>query len=502
MKLQNYFLLTVFCISFPSYTQLRLPPFFTDHMVLQRDHLIPIQGKGTPKSSIVVRFGSEQYRTQVLQDSTWRVILKKQQANTLGQALTIKNKNEQITLNDVLVGDLWLCIGQSNMEWPLKNESHYNEELNAVRQPLLRFYNTTYAGKNSYNQKFTDSLLKLLNPKDFYQGKWEVSNPKSAPEMSAVGYYFGKKILQEEEIPIGLIHMAIGGAPIEAFIRPQTLRRHPLFKSKMKGNWLYNEALPVWIRERGIQNLGDLNPLHKNTEGPHHAFQPGFAYTAGIKPLSQIPIKGILWYQGESNAQEKERVLEYNSLQKLMIDDFRAQWKQPKLPFYWVQLSSIDSTQYKSHFWPEFRNEQRKALDRIAYGGMAVSSDVGSKNDVHPRNKKEIGNRLARWALNKTYKKEVLPSGPLPKEALFKNGKIIVTFHHFGKELQTSDGSAVRGFSIDKKTKLEAVLRKAQVELFTKTKPEFIYYGWQPFSTANLVNSENLPTSTFKLKVK
>ena len=183
------------------------------------------------------------------------------------------------------------------MEWPLKNESHYNEKLKAVHQPLLRFYNTTYAGKNSYNQKFTDSLLKLLNPKDFYQGKWEVSNPKSAPKMSGVGYYFGKKILQEEEIPIGLIHMAIGGAPIEAFIRPQTLRRHPLFKSKMKGNWLYNEALPVWIRERGIQNLGDLNPLHKNTQGPHHAFQPGFAYIAGIKPLSQIPIKGILWYQ-------------------------------------------------------------------------------------------------------------------------------------------------------------------------------------------------------------
>jgi sialate O-acetylesterase len=213
-------------------------------------------------------------------------------------------------------------------------------------------------------------------------------------------------------------------------------------------------------------------------------------------------VNGILSYQGESNAQEMERVNEYAALSKLMIDDYRKQWRQKSLPFYFVQLSSIDTAKYKSHFWPKFRDEQRKMLQLIPNCGMAVCSDIGARDDVHPTNKKDVGERLARWALNKTYSQHIIPSGPLPVKAIYSKGKLVVSFQYTGNGLKTSDGKPLRSFSVDGRNDIDAIIDDFGIIIAVSSKPEYIYYGWKPFSDANLVNSENLPASTFKIKVQ
>jgi sialate O-acetylesterase len=215
-----------------------------------------------------------------------------------------------------------------------------------------------------------------------------------------------------------------------------------------------------------------------------------------------MPIRGLLCYQGESNAQEIERVNEYGALSSLMVNDYRAKWKATQLPFFFVQLSSIDTLKYKGRLWPQFREEQRKMLQLISNSGMAVCSDIGFKNDVHPTNKKTVGERLARWALNKTYRKNIIPSGPLPSGAKYLNGKISIDFGYSGKGLKVSGGKILKGFSLDGQKEIPAQILQNKIIIAVMEKPVFIYYGWEPFTEANLVNSENLPASTFKIKVE
>jgi len=217
--------------------------------------------------------------------------------------------------------------------------------------------------------------------------------------------------------------------------------------------------------------------------------------------MLNMPIKGVLCYQGESNAQEMERVNEYGALCALMVEDYRTKWKQPQLPFYYVQLSSIDTIKYKGQLWPQFRDEQRRMLQLIPNSGMAVCSDIGFKDDVHPTNKKDVGERLARWALHNTYHKNIIPSGPLPLQAKYNDEKIIITFEYTGSKLFTADQKSLRGFSIDGLNDCAAAIQNNAVEISAEKKPSFVYYGWKSFTDANLVNSENLPTSTFKIPV-
>lgn len=482
--------------------QLELPKIFSDNMVLQSEKPIHIWGKGMPNTSLKIQFDGEINSTTVRMDATWSILFKSRKVSSKPHSIRITNGQQEVLLTNILIGDIWLCIGQSNMEWPVVKEMHFDKEEKNSNLSSLRFFNPTYAGKGIYNETFSDSVLRLLNTKNFYMGKWSVSDSNAVKQMSAVGYYFGKEILNKENIPIGLINLSIGGAPIETFVPIEVMKDHKTFSEKVNKNWLENDALPVWIRERGQQNVGNIKVIHQTELGPNHAFKPGFAFSAGIEPLLQMPIKGILWYQGESNAQELERVMEYGELQKLMIEDYRKQWQQTELPFYWVQLSSIDTLNYKSQLWGEFRNEQRKSMNEIKHGGMAVTSDIGAKNDVHPTNKKDVGNRLARWALNITYGKNILPSGPLPKEAIFKDGKIRIKFNYVGKGLITADGKNVLGFSLNGKDEVQANLKGNTVEISSLIKPKFVYYGWQPFSAGNLVNSEGLPATTFKLKIR
>lgn len=496
------FLVSILFFPCMAAAQLQLASVFSDNMVLQREKPIYVWGTGVPGSHVTVSFRNEKEISIVRSDSSWRVAFKKQKVTSRPQTLMVSSGADNIMLKNILVGDVWLCIGQSNMEWPMAKEKHFREALGESNQPLLRFYNPTYVGKNIYGKNFPDSTIQQLNTKDFYTGHWRSSDSNSIRTMSAIGYYFGKKILNEIKVPIGLINLAIGGAPIETFIDKETMLRDKRFAEKARGNWLTNDNLPVWVRERGAQNVGASKRVLKDDLGPNHAFKPGFAYANGIEPILSFPISGILWYQGESNAQEIERVEEYGALLQLMVDDYRRKWDQPSLPFFFVQLSSIDTINYRGHLWPYFRDEQRKCLQEIKHSGMAVCSDLGERNDVHPTNKKDVGERLAKWALNKTYKKQIAPSGPLPVTATYQNESLTITFEYAGEGLQTKGNKPVTGFSTDGKNPVEALIQGETVVISVSEKPDFVYYGWEPFTEANLLNRHNLPASTFKLKVQ
>ena len=415
--------------------------------------------------------------------------------------MLISAGNENVTLKNILIGDVWIAAGQSNMEWPMTREMHWKDEVSNTNQPLIRINNPPFAGKNVYGIAFTDSINRRLTSDSFYLwNEWNVCDSNTIKNMSAVAYYFAKAILTRTNIPIGIINLAIGGAPIETFISRETLKKSNRFTPKVTSNWLENKHLPEWTRQRGKQNLAGNPNGYQDSLGLNHAYKPGFAYESGIQPLLSFPIKGMIWYQGESNALEIERVEEYRELLHLMINDYRTKWKAD-IPFYWVQLSSIDTANYQSGFWPQFRDEQRKLLSEIKYSGMAVSSDIGSKNDVHPTNKKDVGERLAKWALKQVYGESVIPSGPLPLQAKYKDGKIVISFEH-ANQLQTSDKNALRGFSLDGKTDVNATIQINNVIIYSKEKPQMIFYGWKPFSDGNLVNEEGLPASTFKIRVE
>jgi sialate O-acetylesterase len=492
----------IFALPVNAIAQLSLAKIFSDNMVLQRDKPVHIWGKAVPGKNVSISFSKENKTVKVKPDSSWSVYLNPQKANVHPQLLIISSGNDKIVLENILIGDIWLCIGQSNMEWPMMKEMYFKEEIANCNQPRLRFYNPTYAGKNFFNAAFTDSVTQLLTKDNFYKGEWQSCDSITFKTISAVAYYFGKEVAAKTKVPIGLINLSIGGAPLESFISADVLKNSKQFSAKVNGDWLINEALPVWIRERGRQNIESAKNAPTDEYGKNHAFKAGFAYESGIQPMLPMPVKGILCYQGESNAQEMQRVNEYAALSKLMIDDYRKKWKQPQLPFYYVQLSSIDTIKYKGQLWPQFRDGQRRMLQLIPYSGMAVSSDIGFKDDVHPTNKKAVGKRLARWALNKTYRLNIIPSGPLPLNAKYENGKLLITFQYAGSRLKTSDSKPVKGFSLDGKNEVVAIAQGKTIVIAVKGKPEFIYYGWKPFSDANLINSEKLPASTFKCRVQ
>lgn len=496
------FLISLLILPLACIAQLHFANIFSDNMVLQRDKSIHIWGKAKPGNKVSAIFLGEHRNVIAGTDSLWSIYFKKQRANTKPHSIIVKSGKQTVELKNILIGDIWLCIGQSNMEFPMKNEMHFADEIKQSNQPLIRLYNPSFIGKNIFATTFTDSMNARLAAGDFYSNAtWQLCDSNSIKEMSAVGYYFGKEIARKEYVPIGLINMSIGGCPIETFISKDFLKQSNQFSDKVNGNWLTNDALPVWVRERGKQNVGNIISNDSYPSGPNHGYKPGFAFETGIKPIIDLPIKGIIWYQGESNAQEIERVNEYGALQNLMIKEYRSEWHQPQMPFYWVQLSSIDTAHYKSQLWPQFRDEQRKLLAEVKYGGMAVCSDIGFKNSVHPTDKKTVGERLARWALNKTYGESIIPSGPLPINAIYKNGKIVINFQYTEDSLITSDGKPLRGFSVDGDNEANAIINKRRIIIEINKKPEFVYYGWKPFTDGNLVNTELLPASTFKIKV-
>ena len=480
-----------------------LDKVFSDNMVVQRDKEFRVSGRGIPGEGVEIFFGRKTKRTKAGKDSLWVVNFPPRKSCAVPQELIVRSRGAEIVLRNILIGDVWLCSGQSNMEWTMGKEMHYLQALKNANQPLVRFCNPWPAGRYVYGEAFKHDLLKRLTPEKFYRWeKWQICDSTTLAAQSAVAFYFARMVTERTGVPVGIVNVSLGGAPIETFIAREALAVSKQFAPKVKpGNWLENESLPVWPRERGRQNVGAVNGAPGDEYGPNHGYKPGFAFEGGIKPLSHLAIKGVLWYQGESNAQETERVEEYEALFRLLVKNYRAEWKNQCMPFYWVQLSSIDTLHYKSHFWPQFRDLQRQSMSKVQNGGMAVSSDIGSRHDVHPTNKKDVGERLARWALAQDYGQEITPSGPLPLKAKYRNAQIEINFQ-YADGLKASTGNDIKGFSTDGKTEIRAFVERGRVIIPVSEKPGFVYYGWKPFSDGNLMNGEALPASTFKIEVK
>lgn len=288
-------------------------------------------------------------------------------------------------------------------------------------------------------------------------------------------------------VPVGLICNAVGGSTTESWTDRFSLEAN--FPAILK-DWTTNDFTQQWARERALLNL-------KRSTSPfkRHPYEPCYLYEAGILPLEKYPIKGVIWYQGESNAHNMQA---HSRLFKLLVEGWRKQWNNARLPFYFVQLSSLNRPS-----WTWFRDSQRLLMQDIPYTGMAVSSDKGDSLDVHPTDKRPIGERLARWALCHEYGKAIVPSGPLFKRATLENDTVVVEFA-YGEGLHTSDGKPLTHFEVATYEGFyfpaRAEIRKNKVILYTdKVKhPKFVRYGWQPFTRANLVNGDGLPASTFR----
>jgi len=462
-------------------------------MVLQRGRPIVIFGTGMPGKKITLQY-ADFYRssTVVKSDSAWSFKMPAQKYSSVPFNIVLSDDIQNSTIKNVLIGDVWLCAGQSNMEFTFSGDKYFDAGKSLQSNPAVRILNPQYVGKDFYGRPFSDSMKARLNKGNYYEGTWQVLDSRTSANMSAIGYYFANMIHAETAVPIGVINIAVGGSPIESWISKASMSAAGSFEHKLTDNWMENEALPVWIRQRAIENIGKTNQPH--------AFKPGYIYDHGILPLMQHPIKGILWYQGESNAQELDRVNEYIELMKLLVADYRNGWKHPQLPFYFVQLSSIDSIQYKSQLWPLFRANQLLAHHQIKYTGMVVSADIGDRNNVHPRDKRTVAERLSRWALHDIYRKNTIVSGPMPKKAYFKNNELVIPFK-YAEGLRTADQKQVRGFSLDGRDSTEAYIHNNEIRCKTTILPKFVYYAYTPFSEANLVNIEGLPATPFMLKV-
>lgn len=467
---------------------LQMSPLYSDNMVLQHGQTLTIQGKADAGEKVTVSIAGQKKKTVASSNGKWQVSLNPLKAGG-PYTLTISTPNRTLIYNKVLAGEVWLCSGQSNMEFHLGWADTGKHDIPQSLDEEIRLFDMKARWRTDAVEWDASVLDSLNHLQYFTSASWEECSPKSVSDFSAVAYYFGKMLKDSLNVPVGLICNAIGGSPAEAWIDRRTLEYE--FPAILR-DWTKNDFIQDWVRGRAA-----LNIKKSSDNFQRHPYEPCYLYESGILPLQQYPIKGVIWYQGESNAHNKDA---HEKLFKLLVDSWRTNWNNPQLPFYYVQLSSLNRPS-----WPWFRDSQRRLMEEIEHTGMAVSSDKGDSLDVHPLHKQAIGERLARWALHKTYdKKHVIPSGPLYKSVSFVNGKAYVEFDYSEGMKTAVEGEELRTFELAGEDgrfyPAQAVVEGNRVKVWTKAvkAPKVVRYGWQPFTRANLVNAEGLPASTFR----
>ncbi|MDD3037995.1 GDSL-type esterase/lipase family protein [Bacteroides sp.] len=480
---------TVYSAITGDYGGLKMSMLYTDNMVLQRDTPLTIQGKANAEEQVTISISNQHLKTKTGLDGKWSIKLRP--LKTGGPyTLKIGTANQKLQYNNVLAGEVWLCSGQSNMAFMLKHSSTAKKDIPQATDQQIHLYDMK-ARWHTDAVEWDATVLGSLNHLQYYRNtEWKTCIPATASDFSAIAYYFGKALRDSLQVPIGLICNAIGGSPIESWVDRSSLEYE--FPAILK-DWLNNDFIQGWTRERAALNI------KKSTDQfQRHPYEPSYLYESGICPLEQYPIKGVVWYQGESNAHNWEA---HEKLFKLLVQSWRKKWNDDYLPFYFVQLSGIDRPS-----WPWFRDSQRRLIEEIPYTGMAVSIDHGDSLNVHPNCKQPIGERLARWALNKTYSRDIIPSGPLFRSAISRGGAVFLSFD-YGQGMKSSDGKSLRTFEV---AEIEGLYYPAiaeivgeQVKIRSKEvpKPRYVRYGWQPFTRANLINQVSLPASTFMAEI-
>ena len=482
---------------------------FGAHMVLQRDVALPVWGTAEPGEEVVVVFGDARADTVADAAGRWRVTLPPRGASSEPRQLVIRGSNE-VRLDDVLVGEVWLCAGQSNMLMPLVKADHAAREIAEADRPGLRLLALrTAAGGDP--PPYTPAQVRDLEPGRFCTGQWEACTPGTARHFSAIGYFFGAAIADALDVPVGIVCVAVGGSPTEAWVRRAALAADPALAPLVAGDWTKNPALAGWCAERAARNLARAatagESIPGDDVGPNHPFKPGFLWDSCVAPLVPFAIRGVAWYQGESNAESPARVAQHTILLRSLVADWRHEWTSDAMPFAVVQLPGMDRPD-----WPAFRETQRLALAGLASAGLVVTIDLGRKDDVHPPDKRPIGERIARWAIAETSKRGLdVAVGPTPVDAESRpDGTVAVRFMHAGAALAASDGKAIRHFEVAGADGVfHAVAARIEGDAVLVTPPAGgkvarVRYAWMPFPVppVNLVNSAGLPATPFVVEVK
>ena len=472
------------------YGGLKMPNVFADNMVLQRDKPILFFGTANNKDEITVEFNKHVKIVKPGPDGKWKVVFDPLHAGG-PYTLTVKTKNKNIEFSNILMGDVWLCAGQSNMLFRLNQSAEGKNAIENSTNKNIRLFQLN-AIRETDNITWDSVTLKKVNELQYFTGEWKKCEPESASTYSAVGYFFGRKIEKEENIPIGLIQVAVGGAPIVSFIDRHTMEFDSYLVNELY-DWKKSDYLMPWVRERA-----SINVDNSFNSRQRHPYQPCYNFEAGISQFIQTPIRGIIWYQGESDAHNVD-LYAYNF--KVLISSWRNLWNE-NLPFYFVQLSGIDRPS-----WPYFRDMQRKVSNEIPNVGMAVSFDYGDSLNVHPTAKQPVGERLALLALKNTYQKKIIATGPEIEGAVQKGNEISVNFSNV-KKLQTRNNEKLMGFQLMNE-KGETMIPKMEIKmskviLYANQNEKIIrvMYAFEPFTRANLENEEGLPASTFSILVE
>ena len=468
------------------YGGLQLPEIYSDNMVLQHGQSLPLHGIANAGTKITVTIGNQQLNTTADSNGKWQVTLAPLAAKET-YTLQITAGKEKRVFKNVVAGEVWLCSGQSNMEFEMFQASTGERDIPQAENPNIRLFDMEARWRTDNANAWELSALDSINQLQYYKpAQWEVCSPKTVRAFSAVAYYFGRRLQKELNMPIGLICNAVGGSPTEAWIDRRTLEYD---FPRILNNWRENDFIMDWVRQRAGENIAKATDKLQR-----HPYEPAYLFEAGILPLAQYPIKGVIWYQGESNAHNKEA---HSKLFPLLVKSWRTEFGNSQLPFYYVQLSSINRPS-----WGWFRESQRRLMKVVPHSGMAVSYDYGHPTDVHPKNKQPIGERLAQWALGDTYGKKVLPSGPLFRSATF-NGKVATVTFDYAQGMHSADGKTLRGFELSNGNGIfypataEVIGEEVKVTSEEVSNPKAVRYGFSPVTDGNLVNEANLPASTF-----
>ncbi len=469
--------LTTLTLSLSLLADLTLPTVFTDHVVLQREQSVPVWGTGDPGSTITVDFAGQKKTAVADADGKWRVDLDPLKASAQPQTLQVSNLKFQVSVSDVLVGDVWLCSGQSNMEMPMQGWrprcplENSDAEIAGANNPRIRLYQTP--------KKIA------AHPTGKIDARWNACTPESVKTFSACAYYFGKKLNEELDVPIGLLLSAWGGSRIEPWTPPCGFEGLDSLAD---------------IREK-VKNFPDgfgTDPKKVNQERQY----PTALYNAMIHAHIPFAIKGAIWYQGEAN--HRDNML-YVDKTAALLKGWRGLWGTD-FPFYFVQIAPYQYGNEDPSILAEFWEAQAAIVDKVPGTGMAVISDVTILDNIHPANKKTPGTRLALLALNNTYGKKVVSTGPTfkaMKKPLFGGNSLEIVFDS-AEGLTTRDGKAPDCFEIGGE---EGVFKPANAEIKGSSvilsspdvdKPLAMRFAWNKLATPNLMNAAGLPAPAFR----
>lgn len=479
----------------------RLPALFSDHMVLQRDMPVPVWGWADPSEQITVTLGEQKHTATADAEGRWSVRLNELQP---GEPLTLMVAGRNtVTIRDVLVGEVWLCSGQSNMAMTVSRAQDFEKEQAAASFPAIRMFKV--------ESKFADT------PQSDVKGSWAVCSPETVGGFSATAYFFGRKLHQELGVPIGLINSSVGGTPIEAWISEPAQRSEPRLREQFAqrqqavaafnadaARERYERELARW-KEEARQARAQKKQPPRAPADPVALFQRkntiGGLFNGMIAPLVPYAIRGVIWYQGEANSTPEKAPL-YAVQLPLLVRDWRRQWQDDELPFAWVQLPNFRGN---GRNWPVVREAMHKTLGLLdmPFTGMAVTTDIGDPNDIHPKNKQEVGRRLALWALALVYERDAPWMGPTLAGHTTENGAITLTFSHTDDGL-VARGGELRGFQIagsdrvwhPATAKIDG--QKVVVSSPDVRQPVAVRYNWANNPDGNLTNGVGLPAPPFR----